>query len=287
MIYYLNARYYDSVTARFISEDTYTGEKNDPLTLNLYTYCSNNSITYDDPSGHKKETKVVATAVPMPMPMPIELPSLPMPYAPDVSLKDLGKDLGKLFLSVFGLKYSNSPITNGTKDNPNPAPANTSKKSTTTVVSKNTTVTTTASTKTTTSTKNNPAPGNPPAQAQSTAGSASPSGGNNNKKDDKNNKEDSNPKISKKAEEHVIENHGPNSTILNKSKFDNDFDIIKGINNALTNTNSTNTPTTNGRSIIEYTYKNPIGTNSNGKLINTIRVIVDALSRVITAYPVK
>ena len=187
-MYYLDARYYDSVTARFISEDTYTGEKNDPLTLNLYMYCSNNSITYDDPSGHKKETKVVATAVPMPMPMPIELPSLPMPYAPDVSLKDLGKDLGKLFLSVFGLKYSNSPITNGTKDNPNPAPANTSKKSTTTVVSKNTTVTTTASTKTTTSTKNNPAPGNPPAQAQSTAGSASPSGGNNNKKDDKNNK---------------------------------------------------------------------------------------------------
>ena len=51
-LYYLNARYYDSVTARFITEDTYTGEKNDPLSLNLYTYCQNNPIIYTDPSGH-------------------------------------------------------------------------------------------------------------------------------------------------------------------------------------------------------------------------------------------
>jgi RHS repeat-associated protein len=51
-LYYLNARYYDSVTARFITEDTYQGEKNDPLSLNLYTYCANNPIIYTDPSGH-------------------------------------------------------------------------------------------------------------------------------------------------------------------------------------------------------------------------------------------
>jgi RHS repeat-associated protein len=51
-LYYLNARYYDSVTARFITEDTYQGEKNYPLSLNLYTYCQNNPIMYDDPSGH-------------------------------------------------------------------------------------------------------------------------------------------------------------------------------------------------------------------------------------------
>ncbi len=51
-LYYLNARYYDSVTARFLTEDTYTGKKNDPLSLNLYTYCSNNPIKYTDPSGH-------------------------------------------------------------------------------------------------------------------------------------------------------------------------------------------------------------------------------------------
>ncbi len=51
-LYYLNARYYDSETARFLTEDTYRGEKNDPLSLNLYTYCKNNPLKYTDPTGH-------------------------------------------------------------------------------------------------------------------------------------------------------------------------------------------------------------------------------------------
>ena len=55
-LYYLNARYYDPATARFMSEDTYSGDPNDPLSLNLYTYCSNNPIAYTDPTGHWKES---------------------------------------------------------------------------------------------------------------------------------------------------------------------------------------------------------------------------------------
>ncbi len=51
-LYYLNARYYDPQTARFLSEDTYRGDPNDPLSLNLYTYVSNNPIKYIDPTGH-------------------------------------------------------------------------------------------------------------------------------------------------------------------------------------------------------------------------------------------
>lgn len=51
-LYYLNARYYDSKIARFISEDIYRGDANDPLSLNLYTYCVNNPIKYWDPTGH-------------------------------------------------------------------------------------------------------------------------------------------------------------------------------------------------------------------------------------------
>ena len=51
-LYYLNSRYYDSKIARFLSEDTYTGDPNDPLSLNLYTYCINNPIMYTDPTGH-------------------------------------------------------------------------------------------------------------------------------------------------------------------------------------------------------------------------------------------
>ncbi len=56
-LYYLNARYYDSKIARFLSEDTYRGSAADPLSLNLYTYCVNNPIRYWDPSGHKMVTK--------------------------------------------------------------------------------------------------------------------------------------------------------------------------------------------------------------------------------------
>jgi peptidoglycan hydrolase-like protein with peptidoglycan-binding domain len=41
------------VTARFITEDTYRGQINDPLSLNLYTYCVKNPIRYTDPSGHR------------------------------------------------------------------------------------------------------------------------------------------------------------------------------------------------------------------------------------------
>ena len=51
-LYYLNARMYDPKTARFLQEDTYLGDKNDPLSLNLYTYCANNPIIYHDPTGH-------------------------------------------------------------------------------------------------------------------------------------------------------------------------------------------------------------------------------------------
>jgi RHS repeat-associated protein len=51
-LYYLNARYYDSKIARFLSEDTYTGDEYDPLSLNLYTYCHNEPIMYTDPTGH-------------------------------------------------------------------------------------------------------------------------------------------------------------------------------------------------------------------------------------------
>lgn len=50
--YYLNARYYDPKTARFITQDTYKGRYSDPLSLNLYTYCYNNPIIYWDPTGH-------------------------------------------------------------------------------------------------------------------------------------------------------------------------------------------------------------------------------------------
>ncbi|MFD2672954.1 RHS repeat-associated core domain-containing protein [Marinicrinis sediminis] len=51
---YLRARWYVTSMGRFISEDSYEGEITNPLSLNLYTYVSNNSLRYTDPSGHKQ-----------------------------------------------------------------------------------------------------------------------------------------------------------------------------------------------------------------------------------------
>ena len=55
-LYYLNSRYYDPNNGRFITQDTYRGEINNPSTLHLYTYCHNNPINYIDPSGHAVTT---------------------------------------------------------------------------------------------------------------------------------------------------------------------------------------------------------------------------------------
>ncbi|MFC6547154.1 RHS repeat-associated core domain-containing protein [Cohnella cellulosilytica] len=50
---YLRARWYDPTIGRFINEDSYQGELNNPLTLNLYIYVANNPLIYRDPSGHE------------------------------------------------------------------------------------------------------------------------------------------------------------------------------------------------------------------------------------------
>lgn len=51
---YLRARYYDSQTGTFLTQDSYEGEEDNPLSPNGYTYVENNPINYTDPTGHKK-----------------------------------------------------------------------------------------------------------------------------------------------------------------------------------------------------------------------------------------
>lgn len=51
---YLNARFYDPQTGRFISRDTYRGEQGNVSTWHLYLYCANNPVNYVDPSGHRR-----------------------------------------------------------------------------------------------------------------------------------------------------------------------------------------------------------------------------------------
>lgn len=58
-LYNLKARYYSPKVARFISEDTYRGERTNGLSLNLYTYCHNEPVRYVDPTGFAPEAMML------------------------------------------------------------------------------------------------------------------------------------------------------------------------------------------------------------------------------------
>ncbi len=51
-LYYLRARYYNPQIGRFLGEDAYEGQITNPLSLNHYTYCYNNPLSYVDKDGH-------------------------------------------------------------------------------------------------------------------------------------------------------------------------------------------------------------------------------------------
>jgi RHS repeat-associated protein len=50
--YYLMSRYYDSMSGRFLTRDTFHGFADDTQSLNQYVYTKNNPIMYVDPDGH-------------------------------------------------------------------------------------------------------------------------------------------------------------------------------------------------------------------------------------------
>lgn len=50
--YYLKARYYDSKTGRFLTQDTFEGDQNRPLSLSKYVYTENNPVINFDPDGN-------------------------------------------------------------------------------------------------------------------------------------------------------------------------------------------------------------------------------------------
>ncbi|WP_240344079.1 RHS repeat-associated core domain-containing protein [Paenibacillus sp. SYP-B3998] len=47
---YLRARWYDPSMGRFVGEDSYGGQVNNPLSLNRFTYVENNPLTHVDPT---------------------------------------------------------------------------------------------------------------------------------------------------------------------------------------------------------------------------------------------
>ena len=50
-LYYLQSRYYNPATGRFINADGYVNANGDLIGFNMYAYCSNNPVMYSDPSG--------------------------------------------------------------------------------------------------------------------------------------------------------------------------------------------------------------------------------------------
>ena len=59
---YMNSRFYQPSTGRFLSQDSYSGNAYDPWTRNLYSYCGNNPVNYIDPTGYLEEWRVFAEA---------------------------------------------------------------------------------------------------------------------------------------------------------------------------------------------------------------------------------
>ena len=58
-LYYLQARYYDPDTGRFISPDALLVAGNDYIQgMNRYAYCYNNPVMYSDPSGYSLKDTV-------------------------------------------------------------------------------------------------------------------------------------------------------------------------------------------------------------------------------------
>lgn len=52
-LYYLQSRYYDPFTGRFINADVYFDtQSGSPLSTNMFAYCKNNAIFYVDPTGY-------------------------------------------------------------------------------------------------------------------------------------------------------------------------------------------------------------------------------------------
>ena len=54
-LYYLNARFYNPVDGRFLTQDPYRGSNDQPDTWHLYGYCAGDPVNWIDPSGNRRE----------------------------------------------------------------------------------------------------------------------------------------------------------------------------------------------------------------------------------------
>ncbi len=62
-LYYLQSRYYDPSTGRFVNPDGYVNANGDLLGYNMYAYCGNNPVNSTDPTGEGLLTLFLTGAV--------------------------------------------------------------------------------------------------------------------------------------------------------------------------------------------------------------------------------
>ena len=63
--YYLQSRYYDPLSGRFLNADVYCDtQSGSPLSTNMFAYCENNYIIYADYSGNKREKMTYSWDIP-------------------------------------------------------------------------------------------------------------------------------------------------------------------------------------------------------------------------------
>lgn len=59
-LYYLQSRYYDPEIGRFINADAFTSTGQGLLGNNMFAYCGNNPVVYEDDSGGMRKPCTVA-----------------------------------------------------------------------------------------------------------------------------------------------------------------------------------------------------------------------------------
>lgn len=296
--YYLRARYYNPVIARFTQEDTYYGDG-----LNLYTYCRNNPILNHDPTGHgtkenspysrKEQQYIDAGADP-------DTAKLATQCYPDANSKqDLyNKYKSQGYNATDAKKLANYEIVHGEERAKNYA-ANNVKKSGPdyTATSPRDNVNTDWRTQERLNAQKKASNSQlMPMNLQFFAAKGDESGSKSGSKSGSGSKfqeifdlADNYTLSDDTFDNHILDRHGPNSTYGNKSHFNADFDIRDSIDSTLTGDNFIVGPNTAGREgyIFEQTFSNPIGTNSKGKPLYTLKVVIDEAGNVITAFPKK
>ena len=99
-LYYLQSRYYDPETGRFINADGYVNANGDLIGYNLYAYCSNNPVMFVDPTGSSIEI-VIGGAVAILLLYLLCVTAISQLPPPDISSnvftfpgEDIGKNIG-------------------------------------------------------------------------------------------------------------------------------------------------------------------------------------------------